>query len=167
MKSYSPPNHHGHAPPSKTAVERLLGYMPTDIANSFTPDQLLALRLALPMVQPQRHTVDIPIPLSSGRKLRFYMALLTRTHRHTGQGRAPATHLPIWRRPSIIALVMTITGIGAFMGALYITRFDYSRLQRTQAPAAIPFISNQAQCESSGRIWQDDQCLDYEHDLTF
>lgn len=166
MKSYSPPNQ-GHASPSKAAVERLLGHMPTDIASSFTPDQLLAIRYALPMVQHQRHTVDIPIPLSSGRKLRFYMALLTRTHRQSGKGKVQTTQPPLWRSPAIVALLMTLTGIGTFMSALYVTRFDYSRLQRTQGPAAIPFISDQARCESSGRIWQDNQCLDYEHNRTF
>ena len=34
-------------------------------------------------------------------------------------------------------------------------------------PTSIPWIHSEAECKHTNRTWQDDECWDYEHDMTF
>jgi hypothetical protein len=51
--------------------------------------------------------------------------------------------------------------------ALRVTTIDLSRFSNpTVAPAAVPFKMGRESCEHSGRVWQNDACLDLGHDPT-
>ena len=34
-------------------------------------------------------------------------------------------------------------------------------------PTSIPWIHSQSQCNHTNRVWLDNQCWDYEHDMEF
>lgn len=60
---------------SKWALERLLGSMPQDIAQSFNEDQRLALQAALITNTRKRHPVDLRWSIPFLRR-QFYLVLL-------------------------------------------------------------------------------------------
>ena len=143
--------------------------MPTSIAASFDRDQLAAIQQALLSPPRKRHAIQIHIPIGMG-KLRYYLVLLVGAEQRRSPRRRSQeidqTQAWTWAN-TLVVLLATAVGMLALVGLLKITRLDLSDLRQVRGPAAIPFIADQQQCENSGRTWQDDHCLDYEHDPTF
>lgn len=82
---------------------------------------------------------------------------------------AIATANPIWS-PLTLTILLAVVGVGAavFLGLLQISSGRISvHWSPEVAPAAIPFKADASSCEESGRVWQEEQCLDYTHDSTF
>jgi hypothetical protein len=70
----------------------------------------------------------------------------------------------------VMAMAVTALGLGALALLLYLTRpagLPGSIGRSPTNPAAIPFLGDRKTCENSGRTWENNQCLDFEHDPTF
>jgi hypothetical protein len=73
-----------------------------------------------------------------------------------------------------VAVAITALGVGALALLLSLARTPADRAgapgaigQSPANPAAIPFLGDRKTCERSGRTWENNQCLDFEHDPTF
>lgn len=72
--------------------------------------------------------------------------------------------------PTIIAVIVALVGvgIGATFGVFQMSHLNCSALDSQDIhPVAVPFKENGADCEKSSRKWQDDTCIDYEHNPGF
>ncbi|TAF09226.1 MAG: hypothetical protein EAZ77_05845 [Nostocales cyanobacterium] len=59
----------------------------------------------------------------------------------------------------------TLIFCGFYTGSLMISYVTSSL--NTIHPTSIPGIKDQEECQSTGRVWQDDKCWDYDHNPSF
>lgn len=153
-------------PTQASATDHLLARMEPNIAATFTMRQLEALQQAL---QPRPHTVNIRLSCP-GVRSRFYLVILAgRELRSSRRRQQDRVHHPIWTGANMLVFMgLLTTGSLAMVAlALLMTHQLPSWLNAPAAPTIVPFELDQAGCERSGRIWQDDACFDYQHDPTF
>lgn len=63
---------------------------------------------------------------------------------------------------------MSLVGAGAMIGFAYFFRFNFMALQQAKHyPTAIPWLESEAECQETGRYWQEEACWDREHDANF
>ncbi|MFH7243464.1 MAG: hypothetical protein ACHWZW_11495 [Spirulina sp.] len=151
-------------PPS--SVDYVLARMAPEVAESFSQTQYEALREAL---VPRRHGVNLRLSVPCLQS-RLYLVVLAGTDVRSAHRRSLDTaHHPLWTPMNMVAMA-GIMGVGmlALLALLQLGQANVAgRLDPKTAPAAIPFKEDQRSCEASGRVWQDDTCLDYAHDPTF
>lgn len=153
------------ATPPSTLVDYAFARMAPEMANSFSENQRQALATAL---APRRHTVNLRISLPYGFG-RGYLVLLAGQERRDSLRHPETAPHPLWTPLTLAILLGAMgSGIAVLMGLLQVDSNQLSSLwSPTVAPAAIPFKADAASCRDSGRVWQDDRCLDYNHDATF
>jgi hypothetical protein len=141
--------------------ERLFERMAPQLAASFSPAQRQALQEAL---TPRSHTVELRFIAPFWPK--FYLVILagadTRDRPRSWPGQ-------IWKPLNFVVVVGGIlTGLLTLLGMMQFPKLSQSSLMHWQAaPAGIPFKADRSSCEQSGRIWQDNTCIDYDHNPTF
>jgi hypothetical protein len=148
------------------ALNRFLDHLPPNVADSFSKEQLIAIQSVL---QRSPHAVDIrltiPLPWRS-----FYLILLGGPERRTAARiRAERANSPLWTTANILFATGFISlSLLLLVGLL---SFKISVLEQLAPaddyPASIPFKGTRADCENSGRIWQEGECIDYGHSPTF
>ncbi|MEY3297903.1 MAG: hypothetical protein RLZZ597_1163 [Cyanobacteriota bacterium] len=146
-------------------VDYAFARMDPTIAASFTEEQRHALSVAL---APRRHAVNVRVSIPWGLGRSYLVVLAGRECRNTLRHPETAPH-PIWS-PLALAILLGVVGSGVavFLGLLQINSAKLSlNWTPSVAPAAIPFKADASSCEESGRVWQENQCLDYTHDATF
>lgn len=142
--------------------------IPPEMGNTFSDDQLNAVKQAFGARSWGSHPVDIrystPIPF-----LRFYLVLLAGRERRSRQRlRSQKNMYPLWTPGNIIAIAI----FGAMVATSAIALFSildstFNPNRTTPSPAIIPWLETPEACEKTGRIWYENQCLDSEHSPTF
>lgn len=148
--------------------EQLFAKIDPEIANTFTVEQLEAIKRGLTSRARTRHSLDIrvsvPIP-----GLRFYLVLLAGSERRSkGHLRSERGLYPFWAPANILFLIgfiiiLSICSYTIFSSAL-------SSLTPTSSsyyPTSIPWIDDKSECEHTGRIWNDGKCWDSEQSPNF
>lgn len=154
--------------PTKDAFDRFLDRMPPQVEETFTPKQLEAMRKAIESQAWSLHPVDarLSLPWISHS---FYLVILVgaeRRHRRRRTGERKNSCLQI--RNSFIAITaVTIAGIATLLLLVFLSQLKWPTFQEMSHPAKVPFKPDQASCESSGRVWLEDKCIDHDHDPTF
>lgn len=152
------------APPS-TIVDYAFARMDPQVASSFTENQRQALAVAL---APRRHAVNLRLSVPYGLGRGYLVVLAGQERRDALRHPETAPH-PLWT-PLALAILLGVmgSGIAMFMGLLQVNAKQLSSLgSLSVAPAGIPFKADAQSCRESGRVWQENRCLDYEHDHTF
>jgi hypothetical protein len=150
-------------------LDEFLSKMPPNVTATFTAKQLSAMENALENRQWRQHPVDLRLSLPLFWK-QFYVVLVAGEERRSGDRlRKSQTLHPIWTPGNILVLTTTVvTGLLALSAIVLLLRADLQTILRPgRYPADIPFKPDQASCEESGRVWQNDTCIDYEHDPSF
>ncbi|MEA5625235.1 hypothetical protein [Nostoc sp. UHCC 0251] len=148
--------------------EQLLAKIDPEVANTFTLEQLEAIKKSFASRARTRHSLDIrvsvPIP-----RLRFYLVLLAGSeHRSKVRLRSERGLYPLWTPANILFLIgfliiLSICSYTIFSSAL-------SSLTPTSSsyyPTSIPWIDDKSECEHTGRIWNNYKCWDSEQSPNF
>ena len=152
------------AQPSVT--DQLLLRMDPKMAATFNIKQLEALQQAL---QSRPHTVNIRLTFP-GVRSRFYLVVLAgRELRSIYRRRQERTKHPIWTKANTLVFAGILLASSPLLLTLGLLATHHlpNWFTAPAAPTIVPFESDQASCERSGRLWQDDSCWDYQHDPTF
>ena len=158
------------SPSSKTvSLQRFLERCPKDVALSFNAEQLQAIQSALEGAKWRRHPIDIRLTIPLVWKS-FYFVLIAGPERRSKQRRlADQTGNPVWRPTNLIfAMLLVSTGMLTALGIFQLKSISFSLFTNVKNhPAGIPFKVDQKTCEESGRLWQNSECIDYNHNPTF
>ncbi|MBD2214935.1 hypothetical protein H6G27_34595 [Nostoc linckia FACHB-104] len=148
--------------------EQLFAEIDPEVANSFTLEQLAAIKRGFGSSAWTRHPLDIrvsvPIP-----GLRFYLVLLGGSERRSQKRlRYEKGLYPFWTIKNILFIIAIL----AILSASSYTIFSFalsSRISKSKSyyPTSIPWISDQSECENTNRIWRDGKCWDYQHSPDF
>lgn len=152
-------------PTQPTIVDYAFARMDPEIAASFSENQRQALATVL---APRRHAVNLRLSFPYGFGRGYLVVLAGQERRDSLRHPETAPH-PLWTPLALAILLGAMgSGIAVFMGLLQVNEKQLSKLVTPSvAPAAIPFKADAESCRESGRIWQDNHCLDYDHDATF
>ncbi|MFZ1027537.1 MAG: hypothetical protein WAN66_15120 [Limnoraphis robusta] len=142
------------------------------INSNLNEEQVMAITQALVTartVQPwqNNHAVNlrltVPIP-----GLKFYLVLLAGRERRSGQRNQLERHKHrLWTPLNILVMAITL-GSFAFTIAMSIYLIlKWSSPSGMVAPTSIPWLTNQADCQKTGRIWLHGECWDTEHSPDF
>ena len=148
------------------ALNRFLDNLSPDLANSFSQEQLIAIQA---IFQRRKHFVDIrfSVPLIW---TKFYIVfLLGPERRSSARLKADRSHYPIWTTANLLFVMGFISfSLVLMIGLFNLNVTKFKRFSRPKVhPASIPFKATQAECEKSGRIWQNGECIDYGHSPQF
>lgn len=142
--------------------------IPPSMGNTFSDDQLNAVKQAFGARSWGSHPVDIrystPIPL-----LRFYLVFLAGRERRSRQRlRNQRNMYPLWTPGNTVAIAIFGAMVATSAIALFSFLFPHlNPANTTPAPVVIPWLETPEDCEKTGRIWDNDQCLDPEHSPNF
>ena len=148
--------------------QRFFEQVPPEIAHTFTPEQLHAIKHIYGDRTLAKHAVNlrlsVPIPGS-----RFYFILLSgKEQRSRARILKQSKLYPIWTRLNAIAITVIIVLLLFIVFAcayFFLNVFGYK--VHAPYPAVIPWIDKQYDCENSGRIWDEGECLDQQHSPEF
>ncbi|MEQ8971431.1 MAG: hypothetical protein RIE73_13685 [Coleofasciculus sp. C1-SOL-03] len=144
--------------------------IPGETLQTFTPEQLEAIKYAFSPRPWKTHPVDIrltlPIP-----GCRFYLVLLGgRESRSPQRRRAERSQFPLWTPANIVLITaflsLFITSGYATVSVFFASLKPFS-LPTTAYPTSLPWITNSEQCEKTNRTWSEGQCWDSEHNPLF
>ncbi|MGF2036033.1 MAG: hypothetical protein RMZ43_012080 [Nostoc sp. CmiVER01] len=148
--------------------KQLFAEIDPEVINTFTVEQLEAIKWGLASRARTRHSLDIrvsvPIP-----GLRFYLVLLAGSERRSKvRLRSERGLYPFWTPANILFLlgfliILSICSYTIFSSAL-------SSLTPTSSsyhPTSIPWIDDKSECEHTGRIWNHGKCWDFEQSPNF
>ncbi|OLP15797.1 hypothetical protein BST81_24450 [Leptolyngbya sp. 'hensonii'] len=139
--------------------------MPPEIAVTFTPAQIEALRRAFR--EPRKHTIDLRLSLPFFRNWFYLVLLIGEERRSVDRRRMERASHPLLTPANV--LFMTVM-LGLFLAASTVVVagvFNLPIAGNKVHPAAIPWLKNQRDCEQTGRTWLNDRCLDYDHNPSF
>ena len=153
---------------SDHTFKQLFAEIDPKIANTFTVEQLEAIKKGLASRAMTRHSIDIrvsvPIP-----GLRFYLVLLAGSERRSKvRLRSERGLYPFWTPANILFIIGFLIIISICSYTIF--PFALSSLTPTSSsyyPTSIPWIDDEAECEHTGRIWNDGKCWDREHSPNF
>jgi hypothetical protein len=151
---------------ASTNSDNVLARMAPEVAVTFSPAQVEALKVAL---TPRRHPVNIRLSLPLG-ITRVYLVVLAGTElRSSDRLRQSAAQHPLWTPMNMLVMAGTMGfSILALLAMVQLDNTDLSKVFNPKAaPASIPFKADRNSCEESGRIWREGSCLDLSHDPTF
>lgn len=148
--------------------EQLFAEIDPKVANTFTVEQLEAIKRGLASRARKRHSLDIrvsvPIP-----GLRFYLVLLGGLERRSKvRLRSEKGLYPFWTPANILFLIGFLIILSTCSYTIF--SFALSSLTRTSSshyPTSIPWIDDKSECEHTGRIWNNGKCWDREHSPNF
>jgi hypothetical protein len=148
--------------------EQLFAKIPQEITDTFTEEQLEAIKKAFGSRSWTRHPLDlrvsIPIP-----GLRFYLVLLAGPERRAKQRlQYERSVYSLWTPGNIVFLmgflmILLTSGFTTFS-------FVFSSLTSVSTsphPTSIPWLQNESECKHTGRSWRNGKCWDYEHNPLF
>ncbi|WP_017316392.1 hypothetical protein [Mastigocladopsis repens] len=148
--------------------EQLFAKIPREITDTFTEEQLEAIKNAFGSRHWTRHPLDlrfsVPIP-----GLRFYVVLLAGSERRSKQRlRYERGIHPLWTPGNIVFLI----GLFIILLTSSFTTFSFvfsllTSVPTSPHPTSIPWLHNQSECKHTGRTWRDGKCWDYEHNPMF
>lgn len=146
-------------------LKRTLAKIPPSVAQSFTDEQLLALKSILVSTPVKQHTVDIRVSIPL---LKCYFVLLMGKERRSAQRLRldRASHpLPTgWNLAVIISLSLVVAiSLG---GLLYLPRVSLPNFESSY-PTVLPWIERPEDCIGKHRTWRDGYCWDSEHSRDF
>ncbi|MEM9452476.1 MAG: hypothetical protein AAGA75_28710 [Cyanobacteria bacterium P01_E01_bin.6] len=149
------------------AFTRLCKQLPPDIFATFSIDQLTALEDAITQTW-RNHPIDVrlTIPLLWQK---FYVVVVAGPERRSKERLKEErdTH-PIWKPSNLIFIILIISlAIGLIVGVMQLNQLNQNFSNQADFPTSVPFKENKQECENSGRTWQNNQCIDYEHDSSF
>lgn len=152
------------------ALVKLFNSIPPKNANSFTLEQLEALKQVLSQNAWNRHPIDIRMNVPFLRP-GFYLVFVAGRERRSPERRQAYrnTHkLWTWNN-SIVILSRVVTLMSFCFGAVFCLEKFITVLSEKRAiyPTAIPWLSDAGSCQKTGRTWQNLECLDFEHRLEF
>ncbi|MGG6241891.1 hypothetical protein ACQ4N7_24990 [Nodosilinea sp. AN01ver1] len=151
---------------ASTNGDNVLARMAPEVAATFSPAQVQALRAAL---TPRHHPVNIRLSLPLG-ITRIYLVVLAGSElRAPDRLRQSAAQHPLWTPMNMLVMAGTVgLSILALLALVQLDHTDLSKVFNPRAaPASIPFKADRNSCEESGRIWREGSCLDLSHDPTF
>lgn len=151
------------------SIEQVFEKIPPEIFETFTYEQLEAIKRAFDFRSWNRHCLDIrvsvPIP-----RLQFYMVFLAGQELRSQKRRQITKSVfPLWTPTNIVFLsglfiVLLISAYTIFSlvssSVMYLTSPSFY-------PTSIPWLTNKVDCEHSGRTWSDGKCWDSEHNPLF
>ncbi|MCW5314310.1 hypothetical protein GTQ43_10985 [Nostoc sp. KVJ3] len=148
--------------------EKLFAEIAPEVANTFTVEQLVAIKRVFTSRTWTRHSLDIrvsvPIP-----GLRFYLVLLAGSERRSKMRlRSEKDLYPFWTPANIFFLIGFL--IILLISSYTIFSFVLSSLTPISSsyyPTSIPWIYDRSECEHTNRIWHDAKCWDSEHSPNF
>ncbi|MBO3458095.1 hypothetical protein G7B40_034760 [Aetokthonos hydrillicola Thurmond2011] len=152
-----------------TVFAEFLAKIDPEIADTFTDEQLDAIKEAFGSRSWNRHPIDVrvsvPIP-----GIPFYLVLLAGSERRSKQRlRSEKGLYPLWTPSNIIFMIGFIIVLS--VSGLTTLSFVFSSLSYTYNssphPASIPWLENKSDCQHTGRIWEHGKCWDYEHNPMF
>ncbi|MEH2297954.1 hypothetical protein [Nostoc sp.] len=151
-----------------STFEQLFAEIAPEVANTFTVEQLEAIKRGFVSRGRIRHPLDIrvsvPIP-----GLRFYLVLLAGSERRSKlRLRSEKGLYPFWTPANILFLI----GFLIILSACGYTIFSFALSSLTPIsasyyPASIPWIDDKSECEYTSRVWHDGKCWDSEHSPNF
>ena len=153
-------------PEQATVISQVL------VNSNLTEEQVMAITQALVTartVQPwqSNHAVNlrvtVPIP-----GLKFYLVLLAgRERRSPERYQLERRKHRLWTPWNILVVAMTL---GSFAFTIVMSVYlllKWGSPSETAAPTSIPWLTNQSECEQTGRIWLHGECWDTEHSPDF
>ena len=154
----------------KIVFAQFANRLPPHILSSFSEAQIESIQQALEPRSWQQHPVDIRLSIPFlGR--RFYLVFVAGKEKRSSERLAKENTFRQFWTPSNMLLIflVIVSGILSLLGLLYLSSNSLAIFKKSSevAPVGIPFKRDKASCEESGRIWQDDRCIDYEHDPIF
>ena len=148
--------------------DQLFAKIPPEITDTFTEEQLEAIKKAFSSRNWARHPLDlrvsVPIP-----GLRFYLVLLAGSERRSKQRlQYQRSVYPLWTPGNIVFL----TGFLIILLTSSFTTFSFlfsllTSVPTSPYPTSIPWLDNKFECEHTGRTWRDGDCWDSEHNPMF
>ncbi|MEH2276013.1 MAG: hypothetical protein V7K40_14795 [Nostoc sp.] len=151
-----------------STFEQLFAEIAPEVANTFTVEQLEAIKRGFVSRGRTRHALDIrvsvPIP-----GLRFYLVLLAGSERRSkARLRSEKGLYPFWTPANILFLI----GFLIILSACSYTIFSFALSSLTPIstsyyPTSIPWIEDKSECEHTSRVWHDGKCWDSEHSPNF
>lgn len=160
-------------PKADSAFDKFFARIPPETAATFTDAQLNAIKRVLSSTTIcGGHAVNIRLSLPVPGQ-RFYFVLLAGWERRSSKRiRAEKLNHRVWMPANIIVmtvfLILLLTSIFSVLyGVQNMSPLPLVDGTSTSHPVSIPWISNQNQCENSGRTWRDGECLDFEHNPDF
>lgn len=152
--------------PYQAIVEQMLSCMPPDVASGFSDRQLSALAQAMKKRNQKRHTVDIrfTIPIFN-----HYVVFLLGPEQRSLERRLRDRQSRRSKSMSLaIVLLMTLGGGLALLALVWLSGLNFMAFaNRPPAPTEVPFKTDQASCEQSGRLWENGHCNDFGHSPEF
>ena len=155
-------------PKANPAFDKFFGFIPPEIAATFTDAQLNAIERVISSTIGGGHAVDIRLSLPVP-GCRFYLVLLAGRERRSHKRIRVERPNHQWKPVNIIVItVLLILLLTLLFSSLYGKQNPSPLLLvPSQHPVSIPWISNQNQCENSGRTWRNGECLDFDHNPDF
>lgn len=144
---------------------RVLRRMPSLVAATFTPAQILAIESAL---IPRSHLIDIRLSLpmlGQGAYMVLAAGPDTRSHYKNIQNGNPFVMPTVFASVAVAAL--SIVGLVQLKGSALLAEEDPVFAKEKFHPTVVPFKKNRNECLESGRQWIDNQCIDKVHDPEF
>ncbi|MBW4630456.1 MAG: hypothetical protein KME30_00715 [Iphinoe sp. HA4291-MV1] len=148
--------------------DQLFAKIPSEITDTFTKEQLEAIKKVFGSRNWTRHPLDLRVSLPIPRQ-RFYLVLLAGPERRSKQRLQSEKSVYRFRTPGNIVFL-----VGFFIILLTsgLTTFSFilSLLSSTSTsfyPTSIPWLYSKFECEHTGRIWRYEKCWDYEHNPMF
>ncbi|MEH2195924.1 MAG: hypothetical protein V7K98_25230 [Nostoc sp.] len=147
--------------------EKLFAEIDPKVANTFTVEQLEAIKrgFSSPVWTPHSLDIRVSVPIPG---LRFYLVLLAGSERRSQvRLRSEKGLYPFWTPVNILFIIgfLSILSVSGYT----IFSFILSSLTplSTNYPTSIPWIYDNSECEHTGRIWHDQKCWDSEHNPNF
>lgn len=148
--------------------QRFFEQVPSEIAHTFTPEQLQAIKQIYGDRSLAKHAVNLRFSVPAPGQ-RFYLILLIGKEQRSRPRQLKQSRLyPIWTRlnPIAVTVISVLLLLFAFACAyLILNVFGYA--VHDPYPAVIPWIDEPYECENSGRIWSEGECLDLQHSPQF
>lgn len=147
--------------------DRLISQMPAHIVDTFTDDQLAALRFSSRQIKGKRHAMNkrISIPLFGKN---YYLVVMAGQEQSLSR-RSPRKKHRGWSRTvstlfiaAALLISLATLGLATFLNPMF-----HSMQRSNFQPTAIPWLNTEAACQQTGRVWQEGMCWDVTHDPNF
>jgi hypothetical protein len=146
-------------------LSRLLNRMSPAIVDSFSDEQLEAIRSAL--VNPAHHPVNIRLSIPLLFK-RFYFVVLAGPERRS-RIRLKAERFPLWTPANTIFLGMLLLSllVTLYNGLQLVSSLTPAVSAKEDYPTALPWVESAEDCTGFRRHWKDGLCYDADHNKDF
>lgn len=159
-----------NSPKADSAFDKFFERITPEIATTFTDTQLNAIKEVFSSTSiGSNHSVDIRFSLPVWGR-RFYVVFLAGPERRSLKRiRTQKINARAWTPANIIVISLFFILLITSLFSVYYSaiKISSSEVVVCQHPVSIPWISNQIECENSGRTWRGGECLDFHHNPNF